>query len=462
MKEFFNPRDKKYQRIEDLPEEVRGNFVETEDGSGFIRDEAAEYDKLIAQKAKRRGTLSEKLFGDKGKVTKGRIIKEQARRENEDPSRKKDVDDTNFRYKLADEQVFYENHLKTKKAQEILSWPEASLEEMSTEEKLKLLEELEFSGDADDLPPTEILLAEERIFKTYKPSEKLKEVQERCIDKSLVQFGKRRFLKLYLEWNSYSSDRKKDLLLEWIDVLKDNFLIQGEIGFIETEDPSGYAQPASFYPSPDYEKGEVGCVIFKSYPGKDSFPIFSNSLSCVVHEFEHAFQAAILKNLVNPDLDGLAKDKDWFGYEPQLEDREKRHLKEMSDEGFNGESYYRGMPKERDAYQFQDSFEKKFIKLIDKERGKILDEGGFPSWEEIEKNKRVAKWAQGLLDENEDWDGRSLRGKAEQSLKNEAPQLIADLFGRLNRRKCLENISFLISQKERAEELIKISVSLDE
>lgn len=49
---MFNPSDPKHKRVENLPSDEQENFVNEEDGDGFVRKEAAESDKEYAEEAK--------------------------------------------------------------------------------------------------------------------------------------------------------------------------------------------------------------------------------------------------------------------------------------------------------------------------------------------------------------------------------------------------------------------------
>lgn len=79
----FNPRDEKYKKVADLPEGQQENFVDVEEGGGFITKEADEYsDKFRGDVARRNpetvgGKIINKLKGVEKKSLADRVFERE-------------------------------------------------------------------------------------------------------------------------------------------------------------------------------------------------------------------------------------------------------------------------------------------------------------------------------------------------------------------------------------------------
>ena len=81
--EKFNPANKQYKRVEDLPEENRSGFKNTDNG-GFVTREAAYIFEQAKDKAKeenKKRSILEKITGQK-KVSGTDLLQEEATKEN--------------------------------------------------------------------------------------------------------------------------------------------------------------------------------------------------------------------------------------------------------------------------------------------------------------------------------------------------------------------------------------------
>jgi len=254
--EKFDPS--KFKTIEDIPKKIQKNFMKVSDNGSFIRKEASESDEWAAERADRINKAEDNL---NTKVEAVDLIHEQALKEHakieekfsekisgleekleiglSEDSKKKIYSQISAEHRdktmsaqergdRYDEQEIYNNEQILIKSKEILEMPEEDLLRLSEEQRRKMIRNLKWNRFADRFDnnetPEEVLDAESKIYKTYKPSMELQAIHAEKGD-ALLETVSKDFARLNGEWNAAPIDKRLEMCQFWADQLADGYKI---------------------------------------------------------------------------------------------------------------------------------------------------------------------------------------------------------------------------------------------